>query len=589
MTHTGVRFALCVFLICCALPVMAQHSASADSVVPAMVKFTGTLNDVNGKPLTGSVGVTFLLYKEETGGAPLWIETQNVQADKNGHYSVMLGSATSHGLPAEAFTGGEARWLGVQASGQAEQSRVVLVSVPYALKALDAETLGGKPASAFLQAMQGGSGPEQAGPLVTKLPPVVHGIGTVGAVPLWTAKNIIDKSIITQSATSISVAGDESVSGNISTGGNLLASGSVSASGSVGASGNLNAGGNVNANGNVSASTVKATAAGQAMIGTMTGNNAQNAAIVGFASATGTGNTFGVEGFSFTTNGAGVVGINQTSGYGVYGYISGSSGQGVWGESHGTSVSNGAGPDGVHGVTHSNVGSGVAGINDAAGGAGVTGLGVEYGVVGTGFVGTYGISDAPGGISVYGDVTNGGLSGFFNGNVEVLGNLSKGGGSFKIDHPLDPANKYLYHSFVESPDMMNIYNGNVTTDAQGNAIVRLPDWFEVLNRDFRYQLTVIGQFAQAIVASEIADRQFSIKTDKPGVKVSWQVTGIRQDAWANAHRIPVEVLKPEQERGFYLHPELFGVPAEKSIASHRHPDVQKLAKETGHQQRSVNR
>ena len=89
---------------------MAQRAAR-DSVVPDMVKFTSTLNDINGKPLTGTVGVTFLLYKEQTGGAPLWMETQNVQADKNGHYSVLLGSATSHGLPAEAFAVGEARWL----------------------------------------------------------------------------------------------------------------------------------------------------------------------------------------------------------------------------------------------------------------------------------------------------------------------------------------------------------------------------------------------------------------------------------------------------------------------------------------------
>jgi len=158
-----------------------------------------------------------------------------------------------------------------------------------------------------------------------------------------------------------------------------------------------------------------------------------------------------------------------------------------------------------------------------------------------------------------------GYAGFFLGDVDVDGNLSKAGGSFKIDHPLDPANKYLYHSFVESPDMMNIYNGNVTTNAAGEAIVTLPDWFETLNRDFRYQLTVIGTFAQAIVESEVANHQFTIKTDKPTVKVSWQVTGIRQDVWANAHRIPVEQGKPERERGFYLHPELYGAPQEKGM------------------------
>jgi hypothetical protein len=154
---------------------------------------------------------------------------------------------------------------------------------------------------------------------------------------------------------------------------------------------------------------------------------------------------------------------------------------------------------------------------------------------------------------------------YFNGNVSLLGYVTKPAGSFKIDHPLDPANKYLYHSFVESPDMMNIYNGNVHTDAAGNATVTLPDWFEALNRDFRYQLTVIGQFAQAMVSSEIVNNSFTIKTDKPNVKVSWQVTGIRQDAWANAHRISVEVDKPEKERGSYLYPELHGQSAEKGV------------------------
>ena len=152
-----------------------------------------------------------------------------------------------------------------------------------------------------------------------------------------------------------------------------------------------------------------------------------------------------------------------------------------------------------------------------------------------------------------------------SGDVNIKGNLSKGGGSFKIDDPLDPANKYLYHSFVESPDMMNVYNGNITTNKAGLATVALPDYFEALNRDFRYQLTVIGQFAQAIVAKEVSKGRFTIKANRPGVKVSWQVTGIRQDAYANAHRIPTEVEKPPQEQGHYLHPELFGVGPEQAV------------------------
>jgi hypothetical protein len=144
---------------------------------------------------------------------------------------------------------------------------------------------------------------------------------------------------------------------------------------------------------------------------------------------------------------------------------------------------------------------------------------------------------------------------FVPGNLTVGGTLFKSGGSFTIDYPLDPANKTLSHSFVESPDMMNVYNGNISTDAKGEAMVELPEYFEALNRDYRYQLTVIGQFAQAIVASEIKDNRFTIKTDKPNVRVSWQVTGIRQDAYANANRIQVVEDKGKQ-RGTYLHPEL---------------------------------
>ena len=164
-----------------------------------------------------------------------------------------------------------------------------------------------------------------------------------------------------------------------------------------------------------------------------------------------------------------------------------------------------------------------------------------------------------------------GLALLVDGDAEVTGVLVKGGGAFKIDHPLDPKNKYLYHSFVESPEMMNIYNGNVVTDAEGFATVELPDWFESLNRDFRYQLTVIGTFAQAIVAKEIHDGAFVIQTDQPDVKVSWQLTGVRQDAWANANRIPLEQDKPASESGKYLHPAAFGAPAEMGI--HGKPPV----------------
>jgi hypothetical protein len=155
------------------------------------------------------------------------------------------------------------------------------------------------------------------------------------------------------------------------------------------------------------------------------------------------------------------------------------------------------------------------------------------------------------------------------GNASILGTLSKGAGSFKIDHPLDPENKYLYHSFVESPDMMNVYNGNVTTDADGYATVELPEWFEALNRDFRYQLTVIDDgegWALAKVVREVRENRFVLRTSVPRTRVSWQVTGIRHDAFAEQHRIPVEEDKAADARGRYLHPVEHGQPAEKRIA-----------------------
>jgi hypothetical protein len=113
--------------------------------------------------------------------------------------------------------------------------------------------------------------------------------------------------------------------------------------------------------------------------------------------------------------------------------------------------------------------------------------------------------------------------------------------------------------------MMNVYDGTVTTDTRGEAVVTLPAYFEALNRDFRYQLTVIGTFAQAIVAEQIQNNRFVVRTDQPRVTVSWQVTGIRQDPWAEAHRLVVEEAKPVEERGYYLHPALYGQPETKRI------------------------
>jgi len=243
----------------------------------------------------------------------------------------------------------------------------------------------------------------------------------------------------------------------------------------------------------------------------------------------------------------------------------------------------------------------------ARGDSGVVGVSeINPGIEGLGRIGVYGYGgdagvygDSPTGSGVRGDsehlfavagyTMNGtgvygknsdpsGHAGYFDGQVHVAGLLTKNSGSFKIDHPLDPANKYLYHSFVESPDMMNIYNGNALLDDNGEAWIDLPEWFEALNRDFRYQLTSIGAFSPLFVAEEIQSNRFKIAGGKPGGKVSWQVTGIRHDAYAEAHRIPVEESKTGNEVGRYQFPELYGQPKERAIGALAtpHDDIRDL-------------
>jgi hypothetical protein len=302
------------------------------------------------------------------------------------------------------------------------------------------------------------------------------------------------------------------------------------------------------------------------------------------------GITTGVLGTVASPNGRGVFGrATATTGgtSGVSGQSDSDTGRGVYGlATAATGVT-----AGVRGEAASSVGSGVSGIATYPGAAvpgdplpvGVRGRADNgYGMVATSanFVGlaadglAIGVqasnradfgagvfasatNETPGSdaAAVVGNAEGDNWAGVFFGKVDVAGTLSKTAGSFVIDHPLDPANKYLVHSFVESPDMKNVYDGVATLDARGEAVVELPDWFEALNRDFRYQLTAIGAPAPGLhVAARVAGNRFRIGGGPPGLEVSWQVTGIRQDAYARAHPLPVEVDKPEGKRGTYRHP-----------------------------------
>jgi hypothetical protein len=692
---------------------VAPNSSLISTQVPRLIKLSGVALDETHKPMTGVVGITFSLYKDQQGGSPLWVETQNVQADASGHYTAMLGSASAEGVPLELFSSGEAQWLGVQIQGQPKHGRVLLVSVPYALKAHEAETLSGRSISDFVLVNKTPSTSPNASNTTassnsasgSSLSPInkdgpTNFAGTNGTQIVGVNQKGTGAGLSATSTTLAAVRG--TITGKSNTALYGLASNTSKGSNAAGVTGqadtetgpgvagytsspngtgvlgvaNSSAGGSgvvgiANATTNQafgvngSTSTTAQYAAGVsgyegAATGTVFGvsgstnsTTAFAAGVDGFEGAL-TGKVYGVVGGTSSTTGvaAGVFGFENAAAanevYGVYGYtpstgnfsagVSGYAGANtgqVYGMTGGTNSTAGTGvagfanamsgtTSGVYGQSASPSGTGVNGIATATSGSttGVFGQSSSpngNGVLGvntatTGFSpGVMGVTNSPTSAGVYGHnaTTTGhgaaiqgqieaspngaagvfathagvglilnGLSGsnysqmfsvdasgngFYAGNLNVTGKLTKGSGSFKIDHPLDPANKYLSHSFVESPDMMNVYNGNVTTDRHGLATVVLPDYFEALNEDFRYQLTVVGKFAQAIVAKEITSNRFVIRTSKPGVKVSWQVTGIRHDAYADAYRIPTEENKPTAEQGYYLHPEVFGQPASKSI------------------------
>jgi hypothetical protein len=557
--------------MCCAWPVHAQQASSSD-VVPALVKFAGVLSDANGRPLTGTVGVTFLLYKEQTGGGPLWMETQNVQADKSGHYSAMLGSASAQGLPADVFVAGEARWLAVQVSGQTEQARTLLLSVPYALKALDAETIGGLPASAFVRANPessadnsvSGATAAAAGSGATKeVAQATQAVrtpgGQVGYLPMFTSANVIADSNVFQNNSGVNINGALNLFDTKASNGDVNAAGTVTAEVVVA---NLSC------------------CAGEAVTGVvgvgdaMVGQSNSGIGVYGTASS-GTAGVYGVLGSGDPVYSYGVYGENDntTGGKGVFGFAKGASGIAVQGYAPGGDGTGVAGSSGTFGSqAHIWIGKtplGVVGDSSSIGVLATSDPGI--GLVAANDNSTYYVAylENNGGGPVF-DAQS------LNGYVfeDAFGDLTASGAiigavkSFKIDHPLDPANKYLYHASIESSEMKNLYDGVALLDGNGSATIMLPDWFESVNGDFRYQLTAIGAPAPNLhIAQEISNSQFIIAGGQAGMKVSWQLTGVRHDAYAKAHPVQVTVDKPEGERGYYIHPELYGAPLEKSLAS----------------------
>ena len=254
--------------------------------------------------------------------------------------------------------------------------------------------------------------------------------------------------------------------------------------------------------------------------------------------------------------GNGVVGLTRFSVQaGVYGSNAATSGvtMGVQGQSAsatGYGVVGGGAGTGVYGSTNSASNNGVLGVNQSTGGGS----------------GVFAASNAPNGYGIYAkNSASGGYAAYLSGNVQCTGTIYGAAKSFKIDHPLDPTRKYLVHSCVESSEMLNTYSGNTTLDSDGKATVQMPDWFEAENGDFRYQLTCVGGFAPVYVEKELENNRFDIAGGKSGMKISWQVTGARQDAYAKAHPIQVEQEKIGAERGKYLNPIEYGKPAREGV------------------------
>jgi len=445
LPNRAVVIALLLVLFCAVAQAQQTAASNTNVTVPPLVKFSGVLTDLNGRPLNDVVGVTFCLYKDQQGGAPLWLETQNVHPDKAGRYAVMLGSTSSSGLPADLFASGEARWLGVQVQGQMEQPRVLLLSVPYALKAGDAQTLGGLPASAFVLAAPSTGAPtatssSSASPNATVPPQAPSDVttsgGTVATLPLFATATSIQNSLVTQTGTSaINVGGKL----------NLFATGTATAAGGKNSHPLNMSASAFNTTTNASASqtfqwlvepsaNATPTPSGAlhllfgsgpsppAETGLSIANNGQitfapgqtfsatnsassfGVAVTGTTTGTGLGD-YGVEGIATATSGlaAGVYGSGASpSGFGVVG--TSSANVGVYGSTNGTTSTS----YGVEGYVNALVGPGVGvygsgGANSAA--IGVEGVSSTVGVLGSASGTGYGVKGTSANVAVFGNAS----------------------------------------------------------------------------------------------------------------------------------------------------------------------------------------
>jgi hypothetical protein len=578
-----------------ALLIAGAFAHPAFAQMPRTLSYQGALTDQSGTPVAdGSYSITFRLYTAASGGSAIWSETQALPVS-GGILSAVLGSVT----PLADVPFSQPYWLSIQVSPGSELApRVPLTSVGYSLRAAVADAAQGFSVPMSL------SGATSESDYLLSLTNTSTGRGLSSTV---TSTGFLSAGVrgenLGTGPSGVGVWGSQQGSGYGVYGTSVSGAGLFGSGGTYGVYGQSYS----NIGRGVFGYVVAPSGTTYGVLGSSESTGGRG--VYGLASAT-TGNTYGVHGRSESSGGRGIVGQAPSasgSTIGVYGVVTSPAGRGVYGYAAATTGS----PYGVHGRTDSPSGRGVFG--HAVASSGDSGIGVEGRSDAVSGRGVAGIS--ANGTGVAGTSTNGiGVSGFstdgygvharalrisppfsswalladnpamgtsvrlgglwaasVTGTVGISGDLYSStlyvssSKNFKIDHPLDPLNRYLLHAAIESPEVLNFYNGNVTTDAGGLAVVRLPDYFEALNIDYRYQLTVVGEFAQAIVSREIENNSFEIRTDRPNVRVSWQVTGVRNDPYIRANPMMVERNKETGERGRYLHPEVYGAPREQGI------------------------
>ncbi len=548
---------------------------------PQSLNYQAVARDAGGNILGNqSATVRYTIHDVNAAGATLYQETQSVATNQFGLFTASIGNGTVViGNFSTIDWSLNSKYLQVEldlGAGYADMGTSQLLSVPYALFAAS-----GNQGLQGIQGIQGIQGPP--GNDGAQGQQGIQGIqGPPGSANIIGTTNYVIK------FTSVTDGGNSQIYDN----GSFVGIGTTTAAGTE----------KFHVENTNGISVYGLTPSGTSNFGAVQGEY------------NGTGSGSGVIGFSITGDGDGIAGIKlDGTGMGTSGMYSGSlEGYGVYGNYNGSgsgsaarfeSATNtgviafslgsyavraqqgngsGFGPLGSPAVW-ADADTGIAVFALSAESVGVEaisfsatqGIGVfgeaddaginSYGVVGISVAddgnGIYGETDGTGGVpwAIWGNaVSANSVAGHFDGDIEATGNVGGTTKTFRIDHPLHPSDKFLFHSSVESPDMMNIYNGNITTDLNGNATIHLPDYFAALNKDFKYQLTCIGQFAQAIISSEIQNNSFSIKTNHPNVKVSWQVTGVRHDPAALAHPVMVEKDKKGFEIGKYVCPEGYG-------------------------------